>query len=129
MKLVLEDEEICKDPVEFNLRFGFKCFMNLGTALGLNTFKEVADKFAGFGSGEIKLDQLDLIEKLVIAAAQAHPKYDDMDVAIYDFPIIDTMLVKPELLEQLVKEFVASFPQQGKPKPQKAASRTRAAKA
>lgn len=130
MILELHDPAIDKKPQKFELRFGFKCFMNIGKHYGLNTFKEVADKFAGFGKGEINIDQLELIEQLVIASAEAHPKYYDLPFAIHEFPIIDTLLEKPELLEQLVKEFVASFPQgdKGKPQPQKAATKTRSAK-
>jgi hypothetical protein len=130
MIITLEDPAIIKKPVNYELRFGFKCFMTLGKMYGLNTFKEVADKFVGFGSGEITLDQLQLIENLVIAAAESHPRYRDHRVRIDRFPIVDTLLGNPELLEEVVKEFVASFPQgeKGKPQPQKAATKTRAAK-
>ena len=130
MIITLEDPAIHKKPVSFELRFGFKCFMNIGKHYGLNTFKEVADLFVGFGQGEMRLDQLSLIERLVIAAAEAHPSYQTHDFYIDKFPIIETLMRNTDLLEEVVKEFVASFPQgeKGKPQPQKAATKTRAAK-
>ena len=124
MILTFTDPAICEKPVKFELRFGFKCFIKLGRALGLNTFKEVAEKFSGFGKGEIDFDQLELIEKLVIAAAESYPLYIDTEYYITEFSIVDHLLENPAVLEQVIKEFVASFPlDQGKPQPQKAATK------
>lgn len=129
MILEFNDPVVSKKPVKFELRFGFKCFISLGRKLNLNTFAEVAEKFNGFGKGEINFDQLDLLEKLVISAAEAHPYYGVHEFYITKFAIIDHLLANPDVLEQLIKEFVASFPQdQGKQQPRKAAPKTPAKK-
>lgn len=120
MKLTLEKKD-------FQLKFGFKCFLNLGKALGLSTFNEVVERFQGFGqNNDFQLDQLELIEQLVIAASEAHPKYCDLPYSILDVAILDEIFAQPEILQQVLTEFAASFPKnEGKPQPRKTARATK----
>lgn len=92
--------------------------MNLGRDLGLETFNQVVEKFTQFenNDGDISFDQLELIEKLVIAAAESNPKYYGLDYSINDVSVIDGVMSQPELLGQIMTAFMDSFPKtEGKP--------------
>lgn len=102
----------------FELKFGFKCFINLGKALGLDTFNQVVGKFSNFNNedGDISFEQLNLIEQLVIAAIEAHPKYYDLDYSVMDVSVIDGIMAQPNLLGEIMQAFTDSFPKsEGKP--------------
>lgn len=105
MKITIENKT-------FELKFGFKCFINLGRALGLETFNQVVGKFTQFenNEGDISFDQLELIEKLVIAAAESNPEYPYLDYSIKEVAIIDSLMVQPKLLSDIMAAFVNSFP-------------------
>lgn len=108
----------------FELKFGFKCFMLLGRDLGLDTFNEVVQRFTSFSDlkDDISFDQLELIEKLVIAAAEAHPGYYALEYSILDVNVIDAVMLQPNLLSEIMTAFAASFPKdEGKPKASKPA--------
>lgn len=95
----------------FELKFGFKCFLNLGRALGLKTVNEVIDRLSSFDgkSDDITFDQLELIEKLIISAAQANPKYGDLGYSINDVNVIDGVMAQPGMLSELITELNESF--------------------
>lgn len=113
MKLVIEKKA-------FELKFGFKCFMNLGRDLGLETFSQVVAKFSSFESNtDISFDQLDLLEKLVIAAAEAHPNYCNLKYSIMDVSVIDHIMSNQHQLNEIMTAFADIFPKEtGKPKAQ-----------
>jgi len=121
MKIVIEKKA-------FELKFGFKCFIILGRALGLKTFNEVVVKFSQFDNvkDDISFEQLDLIEELVIAAVQASPSYCNLNYSITDVAVMDGIMDQPELLTNIMSAFVESLPKDdessGKPK---AGSKTR----
>lgn len=108
MKITLEDKT-------FELKFGFKCFLNLGRALGLETVNEVIEKLSSFDgkSNDISFDQLELIEQLIIAAAEAHPNYYSLDYSISSVNIIDGVFGQPGLLAEIISELSNSFTQTG----------------
>jgi hypothetical protein len=120
MKITIEEKT-------FELKFGFKCFINLGKALGLNTFNEVVQKFAQFENlkDDISFEQLDLIEELVVAAVQAHPKYYELDYNITDVSVIDGIMTQPDLLNNIMTAFVESFPKEDKTVGKRKAGTTR----
>lgn len=113
--------------LDFELSFGFKCFMILGESLGLETFNQVVEKFSGFKDGtDISIEQLNLIENLVISAIEAHPKYYTLGYSHLDAEVINEVMNQKGLLDEIIKAFVASFPKaEGKPQPRKAAGKKR----
>ena len=119
MKLVI-------DKKAFELKFGFKCFMNLGRALGLETFSQVVEKFSSFeNTTDISFDQLELLEKLVIAAAEAHPNYYNLDYSILDVSVIDHLMENQDQLTKIMNAFADSFPKnEGKQKAQRKKRKT-----
>lgn len=112
MKILLEGKA-------FELKFGFKCFMLLGKDLGLETFNEVVQKFTSFADikDDISFDQLELIEKLVVAAVEAHPDYYKNEPSIHDVSVIDGLMEQPDVISEIMTAFGSSFPKtEGKPK-------------
>lgn len=118
MKIVIDNKA-------FELKFGFKCFMNLGEELGLETFNQVIQKLGSFSENEndISFEQFKLIEKLVIAAAEAHPAYHTLDYSIYDVVVIDAVMEQPGLLQKIMTAFSASIPK-GEAEPEKKIRKT-----
>lgn len=102
--------KIVIDKKAFELRFGFKCFMNLGKELGLKTFNEVAEKFTQFEhiKGDISFEQIELIEKLVIAAAEAHPNYYSLKHSILEVAIVDELFAQENLISDVMTAFAES---------------------
>lgn len=112
----------------FELKFGFKCFMLLGKELGLNTFNEVVQAFTSFNEvkDDISFEQLELIEKLVVASAEAHPAYYNLEYSILDVSVIDELMTQPNLLTEIMKAFGESFPKaEGKPTASKPVRKTK----
>lgn len=110
--------KIVIDKKAFELKFGFKCFMNLGRALGLETFNQVIEKFASLeNASDTSFDQLELLEKLVIAAAESHPQYYNLEYSIMDVSVIDHLMANQSQLTEIMQAFADSFPKtEGKQK-------------
>lgn len=113
MKITIEDKA-------FELKFGFKCLKILGESLDCKTFKETLDKFSEFEKAEasdVSFDQINLIESLIAAAAEAHPNYYQIDYSIQDVSIIDEIMKQPEMVSEVMQHFVDSVSATvGKPK-------------
>jgi hypothetical protein len=115
MKIIIENKE-------FNLRFGFKSLMILGEMRGLKNYSDVIALFNGFSESQedFELPQLQLIEDLVVSAAEADPQYYNLGYSISDVVVIDHLMHNQADLNLVIKSFLESFPQpkEGKPKPQ-----------
>lgn len=112
----------------FELKFGFKCLRILGDHLGLASYNETISKLAlldNMNDGNINFEQSDLLEALIESAAEAHPKYCDLDYSIKDVSVIDQIFNDPASFIDVIEGLRKSFPQEEKkakaqPKPQKA---------
>lgn len=104
----------------FELRFGFKCLKQLGKKLGFKSYNEVVNHLSildNMGT-DVSFEQDDLIEALIISAAEAHPGYEDNPNDITEVSIMDWVITQPEQFAEVVKHLVESMPQ-GKPQPVK----------
>lgn len=106
----------------FELKFGFKCLKNLGRRLGFKSYNEVVNHLSildNMGT-DVSFEQDDLIEALIISAAETHPDYVDNPNDITEVSIMDWVIKEPTQFAQVVKALVESMPQgQGKTAPAK----------
>lgn len=106
MRVLIEDKA-------FELKFGFKCLITLGKNLGFKTFNETVNHLSILDNmgNDVSFDQADLITALIEAAAESHPSYYQLEYSIQDVSIMDWVITNPVEFGEVVKELVASLPQ------------------
>lgn len=115
----------------FHLKFGMKCLMLLGKNLGLKSYSEVVNHLAVLDniSDDLTFEQADLIEALIVAAAETHPTYRENEYSIHEVDVLSWVVNSPEEFAKAIKHLVESMPQPaGKSKPAATGRKKAAAK-